>query len=220
VYALLRSQLLIVAREIGFVSRFLSSMAPLPKTSEASWRDEYASGEWDRLWDIGELGHYTVVAGYFGRMKPGGSVLDVACGEGILRKHLQTHGYSRYLGIDVTPEAIATASKSKDERTDFVVADATRFATDQRFDVIIFNECLYYFADPMAIVNRYCEFLEEDGIVIVSNFNSLVNLGTIDSIRKTFDIDDEVSLINRGGISWTVQLARPKRNETGDRHAA
>ena len=213
-YALLRSLFLIFAREIGFASSALSALAPPPKIPVATWRGEYADGQWSRLWKINELGHYSVIAGYFGRLKPGGSVLDVACGEGVLQQHLKPHRYHRYLGIDFTPEAISCASKSKDEVTDFAVADATNFSTDQRFDAIIFNECLYYFANPIKIVGRYSKFLDEDGVFIISNFSSLTNLNTIRSIRQNLDVDDEVSIVNSDGISWTVQLARPKRGAT------
>ena len=107
----------------------------------------------------------------------------MACGEGVLQQHLKPHRYHRYLGIDFTPEAISCASKSKDEVTDFAVADATNFSTDQRFDAIIFNECLYYFANPIKIVGRYSKFLDEDGVFIISNFSSLTNLNTIRPIR-------------------------------------
>ena len=220
VYALLRSLFLIFAREIGFASSALSAIAPPLKIPVATWRGEYADGQWGRLWKIDELGHYSVIAGYFGRLKPGGSVLDVACGEGVLQRHLKPHRYHRYLGIDFTPEAIACASKSKDELTDFAVADAINFSTDQRFDAIIFNECLYYFANPVNIVNRYSTFLKEDGVFIISNFSSLTSLNTIRLIRQNFDVDDEVSIVNSDGISWTVQLARPKRVATGHREAA
>lgn len=220
VYALIRSLFLIFAREIGFASSALSAIAPPPKVPVATWRGEYADGQWSRLWKIDELGHYSVIAGYFGRLKPGGSVLDVACGEGVLQRHLKPHRYHHYLGIDFTPEAIARASKSKDELTDFAVADALNFSTDEKFDVIIFNECLYYFADPLNLVKSYAGFLEEDGVFIISNFSSLTNLSTVRSIRQNFYVDDEVSIVNSDGISWTVQLARPKRVATDQRDQA
>jgi 2-polyprenyl-3-methyl-5-hydroxy-6-metoxy-1,4-benzoquinol methylase len=220
VYALLRSLILICAREMGFASRLLSALPSSSKVPVATWRDEYADGDWSRLHQIGELGHYSVIAGYFGRFKPGGSVLDVACGEGILQRHLKPHRYSRYLGIDYVPEAISAASGSKDETTDFAVADAADYTTEQKFDAIIFNECLYYFDDPMRVVQRYVDFLEVGGMLIISNYSSLSNLNMIRSIRQTLNIDDEVSIINRDGISWTVQLARPKRRASAHRQAA
>jgi 2-polyprenyl-3-methyl-5-hydroxy-6-metoxy-1,4-benzoquinol methylase len=220
VYALLRSLLLICAREMGVASRLLSVLPSSSKVPVATWREEYVDGDWSRLHQIGELGHYSVIAGYFGRFKPGGSILDVACGEGILQRHLKPHRYSRYLGIDYIPEAISAASGSKDATTDFALADAVDFATEQKFDVIIFNECLYYFDDPLGVVQRYSDFLETGGMFIISNYSSLSNLNMIRSIRQALTVDDEVSIINRDGISWTVQLARPQRATSAHREAA
>jgi SAM-dependent methyltransferase len=206
----MRSLFLIYVKEVGFASEVLAAIASPPKVPVATWRDEYADGEWSRLHQIGELGHYSVIAGYFGRFKPGGSVLDVACGEGVLHHHLKPYRYARYLGIDFVPEAIAVAAETTDQNADFDVADAARYATEQKFDAIIFNECLYYFDDPMAVLHRYADFLEDGGVFIISNYSCLYNLRMIRSIRQHFDVDHEVSVINRDGISWTVQLARPR----------
>jgi 2-polyprenyl-3-methyl-5-hydroxy-6-metoxy-1,4-benzoquinol methylase len=219
-YALLRSLLLICAREVSFASMPLSAIASPPKVSAVSWRKEYADGEWDRLHQLAELGHYSVIAGYFGRLKPGGSVLDVACGEGVLQRHLKPHGCSRYLGIDYVPEAISAAVENKDPTADFALADAAGFVAEEKFDVIIFNECLYYFDDPIGLVQRYAGFLEPGGMFIISNYSSLANLNMIRAMRQTLRIDDEVSIINRDGISWTVQLGRPKRSESAQQRAA
>ena len=37
-------------------------------------------------------------------------------------------------------------------------ADAAEYESDERFDVIVFNECLYYFDDPLALVRKYERF--------------------------------------------------------------
>ena len=209
-YALLRSLFLIGAREVRFASKPLSAIASPPNVSVGSWREEYADGTWSRLHRLGELGHYSAIAGYYGRVKPGGSILDVGCGDGVLQRQLKPHGYSRYLGIDFTPEAVASAADGQDTTTtEFAVADATQYIPERKFDVIIFNECLYYFTDPMDVLERYSDFLHDDGVFIISNYSSLFNLGMIRSIRQTMIVEDEVSIINRDGISWTVQLARP-----------
>jgi 2-polyprenyl-3-methyl-5-hydroxy-6-metoxy-1,4-benzoquinol methylase len=207
-------------KEIGLASRLLSATPSPAKVPVLTWRREYAEGQWSHLDQIGELGHYSVIAGYFGRLKPGGTVLDVACGEGILQRHLKPHRYSRYLGIDYVPEAIAAAAGSRDATTDFAIADAADYVAEQKFDVIIFNECLYYFDDPIGMLQRYADFLEAGGIFVISNYSSLANLNMIRSIRRALDIGDEISIINRDGISWTVQLAEPKRAAGAHRRAA
>jgi 2-polyprenyl-3-methyl-5-hydroxy-6-metoxy-1,4-benzoquinol methylase len=80
---------------------------------------------------------------YYTHYRPGGSLLDVGCGEGVLQRRLRALGYARYLGIDSSEEAIARAQTERDARTEFRCADAETYMPQDRFDVIVFNEVLY-----------------------------------------------------------------------------
>jgi 2-polyprenyl-3-methyl-5-hydroxy-6-metoxy-1,4-benzoquinol methylase len=114
-----------------------------------------------------ELGRYSVIHGFVQEFARDGSVLDVGCSEGVLQERI---AYGRYLGIDVFPQAIARAAHKADERTRFVHADADSFAPDEQFDAIIWNECLYYLRDPIAVIQRYRRYLRPRGVMIVSMF--------------------------------------------------
>jgi SAM-dependent methyltransferase len=89
--------------------------------------------------------------------RPG--VLDVGCGDGTLYRRLRSHGYSRYVGIDLSPRAVALAAA--DAR--FCMADATAYRPEGPFDAIVFNEILYYLHQPVAEVARYAESLAGGG---------------------------------------------------------
>ena len=43
---------------------------------ERRWNAQYAAGTWTRLRTLDELAHHAVLAGYFARLKPGGSLLE------------------------------------------------------------------------------------------------------------------------------------------------
>src|SRR5262245_50731925 len=64
------------------------------------WESQYRNRYWDFLTGLEEVPHYSVIAGYLRFLKPGGSVLDVGCGEGILQTCFGSGAYSRYVGID------------------------------------------------------------------------------------------------------------------------
>src|SRR2546423_12002448 len=109
---------------------------------------------------LDELARYAVIAGYLRHLKPGGSVLDVGCGEGLLADHLRPFGYARYLGVDLSETAVRQAAGRVDERTAFTAADAESYVPAGRWDAIVLNESVYYFRDPLGTVRRYERLLE------------------------------------------------------------
>src|SRR5882724_1326205 len=86
------------------------------------WEEQYRHGGWEFMRDLNELARYSVIAGYLHYLHPGGSVLDVGSGEGLLRDHLLPFGYARYHGIDLSAAAIAHAAPRAGESTTFAVA--------------------------------------------------------------------------------------------------
>lgn len=193
--------------------RLITSRLPYQpiRRGRQEWATEYASGQWDYLQSLSELTHYVVVAGYCHHFHPAVSVLDVGCGEGILRDKLCTHALTRYVGIDLSAEAIHRAAGRQDEKSQFVETDACTFHPDGSFDVIVFNECLYYFEDPVGLMQQYEAYLAWDGIFVIS-------MTVIDRSRRIWKmlagkylILDEVMLTNRLGIQWLVNVCRIDR---------
>src|SRR5207253_1016155 len=69
--------------------------------------------------------------------------------------------------------AIRQAAGRQEPKTAFAPADAETYAPPpERWDAIVFNECVYYFNDPVGTVRRYEAFLDEGGVFIVSSFRS------------------------------------------------
>ena len=71
-----------------------------------------------------------------------------------------------YTGIDVSQKALAIARNR--HPGEFICSDAESFRIDRQFDVILFNETLYYFEDPLKQLARYREFLSDEGSMVVS----------------------------------------------------
>ena len=161
---------------------------PIPKTL---WEQQYEIGHWNFLHTLGELGRFSVVVGYLHELRPDSAVLDIGCGEGLLFKRLQPRGCSRYLGIDIS------------------AADAEYFVPSDTYDVIIFNESLYYFLDPVAAVVRYSSALRPDGIMIVSTFlSSRRGRAILRALKRQFAVVDETSIAH-AAQRWTCSVLAP-----------
>jgi SAM-dependent methyltransferase len=102
------------------------------------------------------------------------SILDVGCAGGTLA--YTVGGCKRYFGVDISKVAISEAQHisagRKEGRLDvhFAVSDLQLFRTEEKFDIIVFNEVLYYLnLDCIEYeIERYKGFLTARGLMIIS----------------------------------------------------
>ena len=163
----LRSRLLLRTRARALGVR-LGVLPYQPTTwSEDSWNERYSTGVLDYFGDLNELPRYSILVGYVSYFGGEPDILDVGCGQGLLRHRLEGVPFNRYVGIDPTASAIELASRMADERTEFLVGDP--LVTDLgRFDRIVCNEVLYMVPDPGALLDRISGLLRPDGLVLTS----------------------------------------------------
>ncbi len=94
------------------------------------------------------------------QLRPGSSVLDVACGTGLnfpeLQRHLQGHG--RLVGVDLSPKTLEiaqrTVAKAGWTNVELFAADSAEYEPTQQFDA-----CLCTFA--LEIIPQYVETLDK-----------------------------------------------------------
>jgi 2-polyprenyl-3-methyl-5-hydroxy-6-metoxy-1,4-benzoquinol methylase len=173
-----------------------------------TWEIEYAQGRWECMRYLDEFARYSMIAGYFQHIKPGGSILDVGCGEGILRERL-AGGFGRYVGVDISRTAVGRLPQD-DGKTAYAAADAARYVPDGSFDAIVFNETLYYFDEPLELLRRYEKFLGPEGIFITSLYSGsrrAVSIGR--AMKREYALLHEVTIGTLAGKTWVCGVWAP-----------
>ena len=175
-----------------------------PKDSER-WDEQYRAGRWDYLADAEQLPRIGMLVGLLRRHAPGGAVLDVGCGAGVLADFLRPHGYRGFLGLDVSAAAIERAQRLADDRTAFLVGDAEAWAppAGTQFDAIIFNDSVYYFQRPLETVQRLADALAPGGVLLVSSFGTPRSAAIQRQLRRALPVRDEFDIVGRDG-RWTI----------------
>lgn len=139
--------------------------------SAEQWRAGYTSGQLDYFAGIDELPRYSLLLGYLVYLGGQPEILDVGCGQGLLRARLGALEFRRYLGIDPAPAAIEQAAALADERSTFMVGDVTDPALHLgSFDVVICNEVLSMAIDAEAVLDRVHALLRPGGHVLTSTW--------------------------------------------------
>ena len=208
----LRKRFYAIQRPITWMSsRWLSTLLPYqPMTGGRDLLNaEYAKGDWDYLRHLTELSRFSVVAGYCHYFHPGAKILEIGCGEGILQERLYSASYERFVGVDISDEAIRRASQKEDEKTIFVREDATVYIPNDTFDIIVFNESLEYFRDPLSTVQRYQHFLEPTGIFIISMFVGMETVRTkriCKLLETVYRPKAETTVSTQSGYSWVIKV--------------
>ncbi len=180
----------------------------------ASWSQSYAQGKWDFMRSPEESQRYQILASFcFSRPQP--SIMDMACGEGILLEHFQQMGFTpaRFLGLDIASTAIDRARLLHPE-VRFEVADAETYQPDERFDVIVLNECLYYLRRPLKVLQNLESGLAEGGVFVVSAYhpgNAPRRYSRFwENLTSDYECIQKQTVTNSKNITWNIGVFRPR----------
>ncbi len=137
----------------------------------ARWDQEYRDGRWDFLHRLREAPRYGIVLSYLMQAQGGkpASLLDIGCGDGALIPYLAGLPLTRYVGVDISAEALAKF-QGLPAGGNLVCADLAGFQPDGQFDAILFNEVLFFTDDPAAELRRYRRALAPGGVMVVSMY--------------------------------------------------
>jgi len=181
--------------------------------SPRRWDHEYRTDKWTYLGELRELSRYSVIVGYVRYFRRGGDVLDLGCGEGLLCRSLTSDDCATYVGVDVSRVAIERAQSQADDSRQFVCADIQTFEPARRFDVIVFNEVLYYVSDAVSLLRRYERHLNPDGVLVVSMFDNPQTAANWAELTHAYECLDETRTHNTpSGRRWTCRALQARDN--------
>lgn len=190
----------------------LMPYVPLPvewyrKQLVQDWQSRIATGRDVYQSQVEEAHRYSLIVGCADFFRPGArDVLDIGCGDGILQQRIR---YDHYVGIDMSVAAIAKAQARQAPQAEFIVSAAETYDADRRFDVIVFNESLYYMPEPMRIIERVRGWLAPDGIIVVCMFKTYLARRLWHALEKTDLVElTSVEAVNDEGFTSVVKAFR------------
>jgi 2-polyprenyl-3-methyl-5-hydroxy-6-metoxy-1,4-benzoquinol methylase len=141
--------------------------------------------------------------------QPNSSVLDVGCGEGAISDFLTPAQKAKYVGIDISKEAVHMAKSRRGAGGQrFFHSTAHKFEPAHKYDIIIFSEVLYY-VEYEKIIDQYLNYLAKDGIMVISIFHvkeQLLYTNIWEYARRKMKLLDEVDL--RGKVEKSSNKAK------------
>jgi len=130
-----------------------------------------------------------------------GDVLDIGCGTGwLLRSLAKSQPGRRYVGIDISPEMIATAKSNLPEgasNVEFIAADWESIdlgcLSPNGYAVIVCSSAFHYFARPNEALSRMHDLLSENGsLYLVERDKSASPLTAMWDLLHRYYIKDHV----------------------------
>lgn len=135
------------------VSAFFDSLAD-------SWDDDMIKIQWkiDKILDVAEV-------------TEGKTVLDVACGTGVLIPDYLKRNVKKCVAVDIS-ERMVKIAKSKFggyENVGFLCADAEQYEFSEKFDCIVIYNAFPHFADREQLFKNLSKCLKNGGRITVAH---------------------------------------------------
>jgi SAM-dependent methyltransferase len=157
--------------------------------------EKYRNGAWNFSGEDSDL--MRLIETYAAK----GNILALGCGTAQLVSFLKPDSFESFLGVDLSPEAIAQANQRASDRVKFEVGDMTEFQCRRRFEVILFPDSIYYVnaRSREKLLRRMRESLSPGGRVIVAIAQPQRYADILGMIRRKFKVDVDMVRPANGG---------------------
>ena len=114
------------------------------------------------------------------------SLLDIGCASGSLARSPGADKY-RYVGVDISDFVIGEA-KALSPTCEFYAASLQDYQPDRQYDIISFNEVLYYLSvdDAIRELHRYSKNLGPDGVFVIAMKSDPKSAAIFSEAQKSF----------------------------------
>ena len=115
------------------------------------------------------------------------TVLDVACGTGVLIPEYLARGVKHITAIDFSSGMIEKAKEkfSLYDNVDFFCADALEYDFDRKFDRIVIYDAFPHFLYPEKLIKRLSSLLNDGGILTVAHGASREKIQSFHDLRAS-----------------------------------
>jgi demethylmenaquinone methyltransferase/2-methoxy-6-polyprenyl-1,4-benzoquinol methylase len=123
-------------------------------------------------WDVDMVRDETVITTILDNagITPGVSVLDVACGTGVLIPDYLRRGVASVTGVDISPKMIDYAKvKFTQSNVHLLCADVEAINFETPFDCIVVYNAFPHFFDPAHLIEKLAGDLKTGGILTVAH---------------------------------------------------
>jgi SAM-dependent methyltransferase len=182
------------------------------RSQKARWNYQYAKGKWDGLKNERELERQGFIKDYFLNYgNKSGSLIEFGCGFGVLPDVIfQKKYYSHYVGVDISDYIIQKIQPLADERHVFEVGDFENYRFKEKYDYVVFNECINYAKDiPKLLHDCRDSGLKNDGLFIISVHQFKRSPEIWDAIHDNLTVLETRTIVKNKN-TWQVEVLRFK----------
>ena len=157
--------------------------------------EKYRNGAWNFSAEDSDL--MRVIETYAAK----GNILALGCGTARQVSSLKPGSFESFVGVDLSPEAIAQANKRAGDRVRFEVGDMTKYQCRRRFEVILFPDSIYYVNawSRGKLLRRMRESLSPGGRIIITIAQPQRYADILNMIRQDFKVDVDMARPANGG---------------------
>lgn len=185
---------------------------------EEVWNEMYEMKYEDKMNSAEQSDRYIEIANVINCLEiRNPDILDVGSGNGTLISYIDKNNFNSFTGIDISKKAVEIGNEkySDNPKINFLETDIFKFS-GYKFDIIIFNESLYYFRvnEIEEVINKTMDLLNEEGILIISmsqNLKSFLIRRKLDKILNPESDKLIYSLNSRN--KWRIRVYKNLRSQ-------